>query len=66
MPFQAFAYLNIDHPVVAWGVYRGVIVSAQVTGTPPTCPVSMMFAAMVQSQNNARFQNELLIDFVRV
>lgn len=66
MPLQGFAYLNVDHPVVAWGVYRGVLVSAQVTGTPPEYPVSMMFAGMVQSQSNARFQNELLIDAVRI
>jgi hypothetical protein len=66
MPFQALAYLNVDHPVVAWGVYRGVLVSAQVTGTPPECPVSMMFAGIVQYQNNVRFQNELQLDAARV
>lgn len=66
MPFQGFAYLNVEHPVVAWGVYRGVLVSAQATGTPPECPVSMMFAGIVQHRNNARFQNELQLDAVRL
>jgi len=28
MVHQAFAYLNVDHPVVAWAVYRGTLVSA--------------------------------------
>ncbi|HVS27480.1 MAG TPA: hypothetical protein VHE58_09345 [Burkholderiales bacterium] len=65
LSFKGFAYLNVDHQVVAWGVYRGVLVSAQAAGTPPKCPVSVMFAGIVQSQNNARFQNELLIDAVR-
>jgi hypothetical protein len=64
-PFQAFAFLDIDHPVVAWGVYRGVLVSAQAGGTPPECPVSVMFAGIVQHQNNARLHNELLIELVR-
>lgn len=65
MPFQGFAFLNVDHPVVAWGAYRGVLVSTQVTSTPPDCPVSLMFAGIIQHQNNARFQNELIIESVR-
>ncbi|MCI0428593.1 MAG: DUF2441 domain-containing protein [Nitrospiraceae bacterium] len=65
MPFQGFAFLDVDHPVVAWGVYRGVLVSAQATGTPPDSPVSLMFARTMHLQNNARFQNELIIESVR-
>lgn len=64
-PFQAFAYLDIDHPVVAWGVYRGILVSAHAEARPPQAPVSMMFASMIQHQNNARLHNELLIEGVR-
>lgn len=64
-PFQAFAFLDIEHPVVAWGVYRGVLVSALASGTPPEGPVSMMFAGIIQQQNNARLHNELLIEKVR-
>jgi hypothetical protein len=58
----AFAFLDLDHPVVAWGAYRGVLVSANVEYRPPQCPVSMMFAGIVLHQNNVRLQNELLIE----
>jgi hypothetical protein len=64
-PFQAFAYLDIDHPVVAWGAYRGVMVSAHAEARPPEAPVSMMFAGMIQHENNARLHNEFLIERVR-
>ncbi len=64
-PFEAFAYLDIDHPVVAWSAYRGVLVSAHAEARPPEAPVSMMFAGMIQHQNNARLHNELLIEGVR-
>lgn len=65
-PFHAFAYLDIDHPVVAWGAYRGFLVSAHAEARPPQVPVSMMLAGMIQHQNNARLHNELLIEGVRV
>ena len=64
-PFQAFAYLDIDHPVVAWGAYRGVLISAHAEARPPEAPVSMMFAGMIQHENNARLHNEFLIERVR-
>lgn len=62
---QAFAFLDIDHPVVAWGAYRGVLVSANAEYQPPQCPVSMMFASIILQQNNARLRNELLIEKYR-
>ena len=64
-PFQAFAYVDIDHPVVAWGAYRGVLVSVHAEARPPEAPVSMMFAGMIQHQSNARLHNEFLIERVR-
>lgn len=64
--FQGFAYLDIDHLVVAWGVYRGVLVSAHAEARPPKAPVSMMFAGMIQHENNARLHNELLIESIRI
>jgi len=64
-PFQAIAYLNIDHPVVAWCVYRGVLVSARVENHSRGAPVSMMFAGMLHCQDNVRLYNELLIEQVR-
>lgn len=62
---QAFAFLDIDHPVVAWGAYRGILVSANAEYQPPQCPVSMMFAGIVLHQNNTRLWNELLIEKYR-
>ena len=41
---QAFVFLDIDHPIVAWGAYRGVLVSANAEYQLPQYPVSMMFA----------------------
>ena len=66
--FQALAYLDVNHPVVAWAAYRGTLVSAATVGAAPTDnarPVSMMFAGMIQQQANSRLNNELLIDMVR-
>src|SRR5437660_2208840 len=65
MPLQAFAYLDIDNPVVAWGAYRGVLISAQAAAIPPNCPVSLMFAGMIQHQNIVHLENELLIEAAR-
>ena len=62
---QAFAFIDIEHPIVAWGAYRGVLVSANAEYIPPNCPVSMMFAGIVHNQNNARLHNELLIEKYR-
>jgi len=59
---QAFVFLDIDHPVVAWGTYRGVLVSANAEYHPPQCPVSMMFAGILLHQNNTRLWNELIIE----
>jgi len=39
-----FAFLDIEHPVIAWETYRGVLVSANAEYVPPDCPISMMFA----------------------
>jgi len=62
---KVYAYLNIDHPIVAWGAYRGVLVSANAEHQPPNCPVSMMFAGIISHQNNARLSNELIIEKYR-
>lgn len=58
----AYAFVDVDHPVVAWAAYRGVLVSANAEYEPPHCPVSMMFAGMVYCQNNIRMHNEFLIE----
>ena len=63
-PFTAYAYLDIDHPMVAWEVYRGVIVSQAAHEVNPG-PVSLMFAGLMHARNVARFNNELTIERVR-
>lgn len=61
----AYAFVDIDHPVVAWAAYRGVLVSANAEYIPPQCPVSMMFSGIVLHKNNMRLHNELLIEKYR-
>lgn len=62
---QAYAFVDVDHPVVAWAAYRGVLVSANAAYPPPQCPISMMFAGIVLNQNNVRLHNELVIEKYR-
>lgn len=60
-----FAYLDIKHLAVAWGVYRGVLVSAYAEPNRDGCPVSMMLAGIASAQNASRLQNELQIETIR-
>lgn len=60
-----YAYIDIDHLAAAWGAYRGVLVSAHAESISDGCPVSMMMAGLVSSQNAARLQNEIHIELVR-
>ena len=61
-----FAYLDIENPIVAWGVYRGVLVSAKADGDlSHPCTVSMMFASMVRNRNGVQLQNELILEEFR-
>jgi hypothetical protein len=64
-PYRVFAFIDVEHPVVAWASYRGVLVSANVEFSPPSCPISMMFAGIIRTQNNVRLHNELLIEKYR-
>lgn len=61
----AYIYLDIDHPAVAWGTYRGVLVSAHADASHAGCAISMMLAGMLANKSAARLQNELLIEYVR-
>ena len=63
-PKRVFAF-DVEHPVVAWAIYRGVLVSANAELNPPNCPISMMFAGIIRTQNNVRLHNELLIEKYR-
>lgn len=62
---RAYVYLDIDHPAVAWGTYRGVLVSAHADASYAGCAISMMLAGMLANKNAARLQNELQIELVR-
>ncbi len=62
---RVFAFVDVEKPDVAWGTYRGVLVSANAEYSSPNCPVSMMFAGIVRSQNNIRLHNEFLIEQYR-
>jgi len=60
-----FACLDVEHPVVAWAAYRGVLVSSLAEAKQEGCSVSMMLAGMFLYGDSVRFQNELEIEQVR-
>lgn len=60
-----YAYIDIDHLAVAWGAYRGVLVSAHAEPISTGCPVSMMMAGLASSLDAARLNNELQIELIR-
>jgi hypothetical protein len=62
---KVFACLDIKHPIVAWGAYRGVLVSALADFSQEGCPVSMMLAEMLRTENGSRLKNELEIERIR-
>lgn len=61
---RVFAFLDVDHPPVAWAVMRGVLVAAESLREPSSF-VSFMFAGIIQSQNNRRLNNETVIEYAR-
>ncbi|MFJ4289920.1 hypothetical protein ACIP1U_09050 [Cupriavidus sp. NPDC089707] len=65
--FEAFAYLNIDHPVTAWATALGRIESADQTARATgQRPLSLCMASMLHSEDYVRLQNEWLIEAIRV
>jgi hypothetical protein len=63
---RVFAFLDLEHPPVAWAVMRGMIVSADNVYLPGNKSfISFMQAGMIQYQNNVRLFNESLIEEVR-
>lgn len=63
---KVFAFLDLDHPPVAWAVMRGILVSADKVPEVPQSCASFMFASLIQSELNWRLHNEIIIDHVRV
>ncbi|MDN7717797.1 hypothetical protein [Burkholderia gladioli] len=61
-----FIYLDIEHPVVAWNAYRGVLTSRDRIWTQYGCgAVSLRLAGIFDSGDFDRLQSELAIDAVR-
>lgn len=58
---DAWAYLNVRHPVCAWAAYRGVLVSA------PTDPgfVSVWSASLLKADNSAWVRREVNLEVER-
>jgi hypothetical protein len=56
---DAWAFLNISHPVCAWAAYRGVLVS---TRLDPGF-LSIWTLSMIQSEDQHRIQRELSLEF---
>ena len=58
---DAWAYLNVRHPVCAWAAYRGVLVAA------PTDPgfLSVWSASLMKSDNSSRVQREVELEVQR-
>jgi len=65
---QAFVYLDLDHPLVAWGVARGVLLSARHIATKvdeQALPISFMLSSLLEVEGNPRFVNEQIIEEAR-
>lgn len=58
---DAYAYLNIDHPLCAWATYRGALV------TPPAQPgfLSVWTAGLLGNGDPVRLRRELALEAVR-
>jgi hypothetical protein len=64
---RVFAFLDLEHPAVAWAVMRGMVVSADQTYPPPHPGfTSFMLAGMIEWQNNTRIFNEAIIEEARL
>lgn len=63
---RVYAFLDLEHPAVAWAVMRGMLVSADYATEPKSLGfISFMQAGIVDALNNARVFNEAIIETVR-
>jgi hypothetical protein len=66
MEFEGFMYLDIKHPVVAWNVYRGVLISRRlVEEASGGTPLSMTAARLFIQQDLDRLIFETVLDLYR-
>jgi hypothetical protein len=67
MEREGFIYLDIEHPVVAWNTYRGVLKSReQIFAQQGDGAVSLRLAQIFNSSDCQRLRSELAIDAIRV
>lgn len=62
---RVYCFLDLEHPAVAWAVMRGMLVSADYAAPSASGSISFMQAGIIESLNNCRIHNELLIETVR-
>jgi hypothetical protein len=61
---RVYAFVDLEHPAVAWAVMRGMLVSASHASTFPGF-ISFMQAGMILAGNNSRIYNESIIELWR-
>lgn len=59
-----YAFLDMDHPAVAWALMRGMLVSASHAAASPSF-LSFMQAGMIAAGDNTRIFNESIIEMHR-
>lgn len=64
MEFEGFIYLDVEHPVVAWNVYRGVLLSQSLIAkcNPVGEFLSMAHAGIAIDRNWERFRFEQVLE----
>ena len=62
---KVFAYLDLQHPALAWAIMRGVLVSADRAPHSTPAFASFMIAGLFQYQCNQRLSNETVIEHAR-
>ena len=59
---DAYVFLNIKKPHVAWATYRGILVT---TPAEPEGFISLWYADMLQQRHSSHFKKEMLLEKVR-
>ncbi|MCE6978512.1 hypothetical protein EI534_14180 [Pseudomonas frederiksbergensis] len=64
MEFEGFMYLDVEHPAVAWNVYRGVLLSQSLIkkSTPSSSPISMTLARVLIDREWGRLGFEMTLE----
>lgn len=62
---SGFIFLDIEHPLVAWECYRGLLISPFPIQDTDDFHPSIMMANTIYSNNNVKLLNELLFESVR-